>query len=64
MLPGKPGKPGILSFTFPGLENAWNLLKNCGKTGIGTQYLEENLYFVNFVFQDSLTFKMSFSKKF
>ncbi len=22
-----PGKPGILSFTFPGLENAWNLLK-------------------------------------
>ncbi len=26
-LPGKPGKPGILSFTFPGLENAWNLLK-------------------------------------
>ncbi len=26
-LPGKNGKPGILSFTFPGLENAWNLLK-------------------------------------
>ncbi len=28
-LPGKPWKPWILSFTFPGLENAWNLLKNC-----------------------------------
>ncbi len=27
-LPGKPWKPGILSFTFPGLENAWNLLKS------------------------------------
>ncbi len=27
-VPMLPGKPGILSFTFPGLENAWNLLKN------------------------------------
>ncbi len=62
MLPGKPGKPGILSFTFPGLENAWNLLTNCGKTGIGTQYLEKNLYFVNFVFQDSLS-RCHFQKK-
>ncbi len=26
-LPGKPLKPGILSFTFPGLEQAWNLLQ-------------------------------------
>ncbi len=24
---GKPGKPGILSLTFLGMENAWNLLK-------------------------------------
>ncbi len=27
-VPKLPGKPGILSFTFPGLENVWNLLKN------------------------------------
>ncbi len=61
-VPTLPGKPGILSFILPGLENAWNLLKNCEKPGILTQNLEKNLYFVNFVFQDSL-FKMWFSKK-
>ncbi len=27
-VPTIPGKPGILSFSFPGLENAWNLLKS------------------------------------
>ncbi len=26
-VPTLPRKPGILSFSFPGLENAWNLLK-------------------------------------
>ncbi len=26
-VPTLPGKPGILSFSFPGLENAWNLPK-------------------------------------
>ncbi len=26
-LPGKPTKPGILSFSFPDMENAWNLFK-------------------------------------
>ncbi len=26
-VPTVPGKPGILSFSFPCLENAWNLLK-------------------------------------
>ncbi len=57
MQPRKPGKPRILSFIFPGLEKAWNLLKNCQKPGILTQNLEKNLYFVNFVSQDSL-FKM------
>ncbi len=61
-LPGKKWKPGILSFTFPGLENALNLLQNCEKPGILTQNMEKNLYFVKIVFQDSL-FKMSFSKK-
>ncbi len=25
--PSLPGKPGILSFSFPGMENALNLLK-------------------------------------
>ncbi len=28
------GKSGILSFTFPGLENAWNLLQMWSKAGI------------------------------
>ncbi len=28
-VPKLPWKPGILLFTFPSLENAWNLLKNC-----------------------------------
>ncbi len=26
-VPTCPGKPGILSFSFLGLENAWNLIK-------------------------------------
>ncbi len=34
ILPGKPGKSGILSFTFPGPENACNLLKLWEKPGI------------------------------
>ncbi len=34
------GKPGILSITFPRLENVWNLLKKCEKHGILTQNLE------------------------
>ncbi len=29
-VPTLPGKPGILSFTFPGLENTWNMLKKWG----------------------------------
>ncbi len=30
-LSAKPGKSEILSFTLPGLENAWNLFKKCFK---------------------------------
>ncbi len=36
-LPTLPGKPGILSFTFPGLENALNLLKKHEKLRNFTQ---------------------------
>ncbi len=56
-VPTLPVKPGILSFTFPGLEFAqklwktWNFNSEPGK----------NLYFVNFVFQDSL-FKIFIAK--
>ncbi len=58
-LPGKPWKPRILSFTFPGLENAWNLLKNSEKPGILTQNLEKKLVlcifcFSRFTFQDDI----------
>ncbi len=35
-VPTLPGKPGILSFTFPGLENVWNLLKKWEIPGILT----------------------------
>ncbi len=52
---GKHEKTGILSFTFPGLENAWNLLKNCEKSGILSQNLE-NLVFCKFCFS-SFTFQ-------
>ncbi len=38
-VPTLPGKLGILSFTFPGLENAWNLFKKFEKLGILTQNL-------------------------
>ncbi len=61
-VPTLPGKPGILSFTFPDLENAWNLLKKWWKPGILTQNLKKNLCFANSVFQDSL-FKMWFTKQ-
>ncbi len=60
-VPKLPGKPGILSFTFPGLENAWHLLKNW-KTWNFNSKPGKSLYFVYFVFQDSLL-KMTFSKK-
>ncbi len=46
-LHGKPLKPGILSFTFPGLENAWNLSKKWENPGILTQTLEK-LYISKF----------------
>ncbi len=36
-----PGKPGILLFTFPSMENALNLLKNWENPGILTQNLEK-----------------------
>ncbi len=36
-------KPGILTFTCPGLENTWNLHKKCEKPGILTQNLEKDL---------------------
>ncbi len=53
--------PGILSFSFPGLENGWNMLKKWEKPGLLTQNLEKILKFENSVFQTSL-FKMSFTK--
>ncbi len=62
-VPTLPGKPGILSFTFPCLENAWNLLKKCENPGMLTQSLEKTWNFVNFMFQDS-HFKMSFTKNY
>ncbi len=47
---------GILSFTFSGLENAWNLLKNCEKPVILTQNMEKlvlcKFCFSRFTFQD------------
>ncbi len=48
-VPKLPGKPGILSFTFPGLENAWNLLENW-KTWNFNSKPGKKLYFVNFCF--------------
>ncbi len=60
-LPGTSWKPGILSFTFPGLENACNLHKKWRKPGNVTHNLEQNFKLVNLVFQDFL-FKMSFTK--
>ncbi len=40
-VPTLPWKPGILSFTLPGLENVWNLLIKWEKPGILTQNLEK-----------------------
>ncbi len=57
-----PGKPGILSSTFPGLEKAWNMLKKWGKSGILIQNLKQIQKFVNSMFQD-LLLKMSCTKK-
>ncbi len=62
-VPALARKPWILSFPFPGLGNAWNLLKKWVKPGILTQNLEKKpLKFVNFILADS-HFKMSFTKK-
>ncbi len=57
------GKPGNLSLTFRGLENAWNLLKKCENDEILTQNPEEEkLKSVNSVFQYVL-FKIAFTNK-
>ncbi len=40
-VPTLPGKPGIVSFTFPGQENALNFFKKWEKPGILTQNLKE-----------------------
>ncbi len=54
-VPMLPGKPWILSFTFSGLQNAWNLLKNW-KTWNFNSKPGKNLYFKfcfsRFTFQD------------
>ncbi len=59
-----PGKPGILSFSFPGLEFAHKWLKK------KLEFLlkifmkkKKTTKFINLVFQDSL-FKMSFENLF
>ncbi len=52
---------GILSSSFRGLENAWNLLKRWEKPGILTQNLKTNWNWQILCFQASL-FKMSFTK--
>ncbi len=41
VFPTLHGKAGILSSTFPGLENVWNLLKQLEKPEILTQNLEK-----------------------
>ncbi len=46
-VPTLPGKRGILSYNFPGLENAWNFLEKWQKPGILTQNLEKDLNFEN-----------------
>ncbi len=57
-IPTLPGKPGILSFIFPDLENVWDLIKKCEKPGILTQNLEEKKHAIckfsvsRFTFQD------------
>ncbi len=63
-LSAKPAKPGILSYTFPCLENAWNLFKKLRRKNWNfNSKPEKNFNLVNLVFQDSL-FKMSFTKYF
>ncbi len=42
-VPTLPGKPGILSFTFPGLENAWN--REGGGESNSTVGIQEKCYF-------------------
>ncbi len=50
ILPGTHWKSGILSFTFTGLGNAWNLIKKSEKPGILTQNMA-NSKLVNLVFR-------------
>ncbi len=38
-------KPGNFTLTFPGLENAWNLLKKCAITVIVTQNMKQTWNF-------------------
>ncbi len=56
-----PGKPGIFSFTFPGLENAGICSKTVKTCNFNTKP-RKKLVLCKFCFQDSL-FKMSFSKE-
>ncbi len=66
-LPRKPWKPGFFLFTFPGLENAWNLLKKWGNHGILTQNLEKNFVIWNLLIcklhVSKFTFKNAIYKK-
>ncbi len=50
-------KTEILLFTFPILDNAWNLLKKWEKPGILTQNLEKKVKFVYSVFHSKFTFQ-------
>ncbi len=56
-VPTLPGKPGILSFSFPGLEFAQKVVK----TWNFNSKPEKNMKLANSMFQASL-FKMSFTK--
>ncbi len=49
-LPGKPCEPGILLFTFSGVENHWNVFKKWENPGILTQNQEFGVS--RFTFQD------------
>ncbi len=53
-----PGKPGNLLFTFPELENAWNLLQKWENLEFYFKTWKKTFKLVNSVFQDSL-FKIS-----
>ncbi len=52
-VPTKPGKPGILSFSFSCLENAWKSGKNLGKKLEICKFYVWSFTFQDFIYKNS-----------